>query len=154
MPRRILHVVSNVAHYDDPAEPTGLWLSELSHAWEVFAQRGYAQHLVSPLGGHSPLEPRSLKWPKRDATARAWLADAARMALLSNTAAPDAVDAQDFDAIYFTGGHAVMLTGSRPARHLLAPCVTTVCAPSSGRLMLTARPGICRATISVPATSS
>ena len=94
MPRRILHVVSNVAHYDDPAEPTGLWLSELSHAWEVFAQRGYAQHLVSPLGGHSPLEPRSLKWPNRDATARAWLADAARMALLSNTAAPDAVDAQ------------------------------------------------------------
>ena len=32
MPRRILHVVSNVAHYDDPSEPTGLWLSELSHA--------------------------------------------------------------------------------------------------------------------------
>lgn len=49
MPRRILHVVSNVAHYDDPAEPTGLWLSELSHAWEVFARQGYAQQLVSPL---------------------------------------------------------------------------------------------------------
>ena len=108
MPRRILHVVSNVAHYDDPAEPTGLWLSELSHAWEVFARRGYAQQLVSPLGSRSPLEPRSLKWPNRDATAKSWLLDAARMALLSNTAAPDAVDAQDFDAIYFTGGHAVM----------------------------------------------
>ncbi|GAO70345.1 type 1 glutamine amidotransferase domain-containing protein [Comamonas sp. E6] len=108
MPRRILHVVSNVAHYDDPAEPTGLWLSELSHAWEVFARRGYAQQLVSPLGGRSPLEPRSLKWPNRDATAKSWLLDAARMALLSNTAAPHAVDARDFDAIYFTGGHAVM----------------------------------------------
>lgn len=108
MPRRILHVVSNVAHYDDPAEPTGLWLSELSHAWEVFARRGYAQQLLSPLGGRSPLEPRSLKWPNRDATAKSWLLDAARMALLSNTAAPDAVDARDFDAIYFTGGHAVM----------------------------------------------
>ena len=121
MPRHILHVVSNVAHYDDPAEPTGLWLSELSHAWEVFAQRGYAQHLVSPLGGHSPLEPRSLKWPNRDATARAWLADAARMALLSNTVAPDAVDAQDFDAIYFTGGHAVIIDRLKAGKTPLAP---------------------------------
>jgi putative intracellular protease/amidase len=30
------------------------------------------------------------------------------MALLSNTARPDEIDAADFDAIYFTGGHAVM----------------------------------------------
>ncbi len=37
MARRILHVVSNVAHYGDPAHPTGLWLSELTHAWDVFS---------------------------------------------------------------------------------------------------------------------
>lgn len=30
------------------------------------------------------------------------------MALLANTAAPADIDANDFDAIYFTGGHAVM----------------------------------------------
>lgn len=38
MTKRILNVVSNVAHYDDPAEPTGLWLSELTHAYDVFAE--------------------------------------------------------------------------------------------------------------------
>ncbi|MFT4193349.1 type 1 glutamine amidotransferase domain-containing protein [Ottowia sp.] len=108
MTRRVLHVVTNVAHYDDPDEPTGLWLSELTHAWHVFAARGDAQLLVSPLGGVSPLEPRSLKWPNLDDTAKAWLADPARMALLSNTARPDEIDPADFDAIYFTGGHAVM----------------------------------------------
>ena len=108
MPRRILHVVSNVAHYGDGNEPTGLWLSELTHAWQVFAAQGHEQRLVSPAGGVSPLEPRSLKWPHLDATAKAWLADPARMALLSTTARPDAIDAADFDAVYFTGGHAVM----------------------------------------------
>ncbi|MGQ0597177.1 type 1 glutamine amidotransferase domain-containing protein [Aquabacterium sp.] len=108
MPRRILHVVSNVAHYEDPSEPTGLWLSELTHAWHVFEAEGHEQHLVSPRGGVSPLEPRSLKWPNLDATAKAWLADEARMALLSNTARPDDIDSAAFDAIYFTGGHAVM----------------------------------------------
>lgn len=108
MKRRILHVVTNVAHYDDPSEPTGLWLSELTHAWHVFAEKGYEQQLVSPKGGVSPLEPRALKWPNLDATAKAWQADAGRMALLANTARPDQVDAAECDAIYFTGGHAVM----------------------------------------------
>ncbi|NKR68948.1 type 1 glutamine amidotransferase domain-containing protein [Rhodococcus hoagii] len=108
MTRRILHVVSNVAHYDDPSEPTGLWLSELTHAWEVFEKRGFEQRIVSPKGGRSPLEPRSLKWPNIDATAKAWLVDDARMALLADTARPDEIDTADFDAIYLTGGHAVM----------------------------------------------
>ena len=105
---RILNVVTNVGHYDDPSHPTGLWLSELSHAWDVFAERGFEQTIVSPAGGRSPLEPRSLKFPSYDRSAKAWRNDPAKMALLETTAAPDEVDAADYDAIYFTGGHAVM----------------------------------------------
>ena len=108
MTRRILHVVTNIAHYDDPSHATGLWLSELTHAWEVFEERGFEQVIVSPQGGRSPLEPRSLKFPTYDKNAKAWHADPARMALLENTASPDQIDSADFDAIYFTGGHAVM----------------------------------------------
>lgn len=106
--KRILHVVTNVSHYDDPSEPTGLWLSELTHAHDVFAEHGFEQRIVSPKGGASPLEPRALKWPLLDASAKAWLADPARMALLASTARPEDIDPADYDAIYFTGGHAVM----------------------------------------------
>ncbi|MFT4299582.1 MAG: type 1 glutamine amidotransferase domain-containing protein [Aeromicrobium sp.] len=105
---RILHVVTNVAHYDDPSHATGLWLSELTHAWEVFAEHGFEQTLVSPAGGAVPLEPRSLKFPNEDKSAKAWQADPDKMALLENTLRPDQVNAADHDAIYFTGGHAVM----------------------------------------------
>ncbi len=108
MVTRILNVVTNVSHYDDPSHATGLWLSELTHAWEIFDGAGYEQTLVSPAGGHSPLEPRSLKFPNYDKTAKAWRADPDRMALLDTTAAPDDIDSADFDAIFFTGGHAVM----------------------------------------------
>ncbi len=108
MTKRILHVVTNVAHYADPTQPTGLWLSELTHAYEIFAARGYQQRLVQPRGGESPLEPRALGWPHADASAKAWLADETRLALLADTAAPEQVDAEAFDAIYFTGGHGVM----------------------------------------------
>lgn len=106
--RRILHVVTNVSHYADPDLPTGLWLSELTHAHDIFAAQGFEQRIVSPKGGLSPLEPRALKWPLLDRSARAWLDDPARMVLLADTPAPDQIDAADFDAIYFTGGHAVM----------------------------------------------
>jgi len=108
MGKRILHVVTNRGHYDDPGRKTGLWLSELSHAWDAFAAQGYRQDIVSPAGGVSPLEPRALKWPLLDASARAWLNDPARMALLQQTAAPDQIDPDAYDAIYFTGGHGVM----------------------------------------------
>jgi putative intracellular protease/amidase len=109
MSTRILLVVTNVDHYDaDPSHPTGLWLSELTHAYDLFAERGFEQTIVSPTGGNVPLEPRSLKFPNYDKSARAWHDDPARMALLDNTVSPEQIDSTDFDAIYFTGGHAVM----------------------------------------------
>lgn len=108
MPKRILTVVTNVGHYDDPSHRTGLWLSELTHAWHVFGEAGFEQVLVSPQGGEVPLEPRSLKFPNYDRTAKEWRADPARMALLETTRSPEEVDSAEFDAIFFTGGHAVM----------------------------------------------
>ncbi|OBT60993.1 hypothetical protein VE03_09730 [Pseudogymnoascus sp. 23342-1-I1] len=108
MGKRILNVVTNVSHYDDASHPTGLWLSELTHAWQVFEEHGFEQTIVSPAGGACPLEPRSLKFPNYDKTAKAWWADPARMALLENTASPDQINSAEFDAIFFTGGHAVM----------------------------------------------
>lgn len=109
MTKRILLVVTNVDHYEtDPSHPTGLWLSELTHAYDIFAEHGFEQTLVSPAGGRVPLEPRSLKFPSYDRSARAWHDDPSRMALLRDTTSPEDLDSADFDAIYFTGGHAVM----------------------------------------------
>ncbi|AZA09041.1 type 1 glutamine amidotransferase domain-containing protein [Corynebacterium pseudopelargi] len=107
--RRILQVVTNVPAYEsDPTHPTGLWLSELTHSYDEFEAAGYEQDIVSPLGGFSPLEPRSLKFPTYDASAKAWHNNPERMELLKHTKAPSEVRAEDYDAIFFTGGHAVM----------------------------------------------
>lgn len=109
MSKRILLVVTNVDRYEvDPSHPTGLWLSELTHAHDLFAEHGFEQTIVSPAGGKSPLEPRSLKFPSYDKSAKAWHSDPAKMALLDETASPADIASSDYDAIYFTGGHAVM----------------------------------------------
>lgn len=47
------HLILHVARPGDSTEPTGLWLSELAHAWQVFAAEGHEQRLVSPAGGFS-----------------------------------------------------------------------------------------------------
>lgn len=108
MSKRILNVVTNVGHYNDPSHQTGLWLSELTHAWHVFEEAGFEQTIISPKGGKVPLEPRSLKFPNSNKSAKAWFNDPTKMALLDNTLSAEQVDSADFHAIYFTGGHAVM----------------------------------------------
>jgi putative intracellular protease/amidase len=49
-----------------------------------------------------------LKFPNHDKTANALRAGRARMALLESTASPDQIDTADYDAIDFTGRHAVL----------------------------------------------
>ncbi|MDO5513396.1 type 1 glutamine amidotransferase domain-containing protein [Corynebacterium sp.] len=104
----ILHVVTNVAHFDDPADTTGLWLSELTHAWEVFESHGFEQRIISPAGGYVPLDERSLKFPAKEKTAEAWLSDPEKMALLGTTTAASEVDSTGVDALWFAGGHGAM----------------------------------------------
>ncbi|MFX9150234.1 type 1 glutamine amidotransferase domain-containing protein, partial [Acinetobacter baumannii] len=48
MSKRILHVVTNVSRYKNVDEPTGLWLGELTHAYDEFEKQGYVQDIVSP----------------------------------------------------------------------------------------------------------
>ena len=108
MSRRILHVVTNRGHSDDPGHSTGLWLPELAHAWDIFEAEGHVQTIVSPAGGRSPVDPRALKWPFLDVSTKGWLNDPSRVALLEQTAAPADIDPDTYDAIYFAGGHGAM----------------------------------------------
>ena len=116
MTTRVLLVVTNAGHFEaDPSHPTGLWLSELTHAVDVFATAGFEQTIASPAGGRSPLEPRSLRFPNYGPSAKAWHEDPARMALLDDTVALDDVDSAGYDAIYLAGGHGAMFDHRAPA---------------------------------------
>ncbi|WP_417211946.1 type 1 glutamine amidotransferase domain-containing protein [Acinetobacter venetianus] len=108
MSKRILHVVTNVAQYEDDDRPTGLWLGELTHAYDEFEKQNYIQDIVSPLGGVSPLEPKALGRFVADASVIKRKNDASFMKLLENTKKPSEINWQDYDVIYYTGGHGVM----------------------------------------------
>ncbi|WP_258318672.1 hypothetical protein [Streptomyces griseorubiginosus] len=60
MTTRVLNVVTNVGHYDGPSHATGLWLSELTHAWHVFEEHGYDRSATATAACSTPGSPTAL----------------------------------------------------------------------------------------------
>lgn len=105
---RILVVMTNHSAYPSRSDKTGLWLTELTHFYDVALAAGYKMDFVSPLGGEVPLDERSLKSTYLDKSARDHLANPAFMQRLKTTLSPSAINPSDYKAIYYTGGHGTM----------------------------------------------
>jgi putative intracellular protease/amidase len=107
--KRALIVATNHSDFEHPkAEPTGLWLSELTHFYDVFENAGIAMDIVSPKGGEIPVDDRSLVSYMLDKETEKRYNDKAFMALLKNTESLSTVNPEDYDIIYFAGGHGAM----------------------------------------------
>ena len=126
--RRILVVATNVDQYQKVGFRTGLWLSELTHFWDVAEEAGHTLQLASPSGGMIPIDPESLMLSElaRSAGMRSSVfkryEDRIFMDLLNDTVNVASVDPGEFDAIYLTGGHGVMFDfpGCEPLARLIA----------------------------------
>ncbi|EPF6153698.1 type 1 glutamine amidotransferase domain-containing protein [Acinetobacter baumannii] len=105
---KILVVMTNHSAYPSRLDKTGLWLTELTHFYDVASAAGYEMDFVSPLGGQVPLDERSLKSIYLDKSARQHLADPAFMQKLKTTLAPNTINPTQYKAIYYTGGHGTM----------------------------------------------
>lgn len=109
MDSKALIVVTNHADFEHPkADPTGLWLSELTHFYDEFEKAGIPIDIVSPKGGKIPIDGRSLGRLTLDKASRARHDDPAFMALLEDTKPLSDVDPSDYDVLYFAGGHGAM----------------------------------------------
>ncbi|NER60240.1 type 1 glutamine amidotransferase domain-containing protein [Pseudomonas sp. MAFF212428] len=106
MSKKVLVVLTNTAKYPTLKRATGLWLGEAVHFVEVVEKGGYQVDYVSPAGGYVPIDPHSLSMAQ-DLDWQ-WYGDKAFMNRLGSTLNPGQVKAQDYQAIYFTGGHGVI----------------------------------------------
>jgi putative intracellular protease/amidase len=83
-------------------------LGELVHFHTELRRPGVTLDLASPRGGATPIDPASLGRLVTDGAIRAFHADTALMALLDNTRPAAEIRGDDYDAIYYTGGHGTM----------------------------------------------
>jgi putative intracellular protease/amidase/catechol 2,3-dioxygenase-like lactoylglutathione lyase family enzyme len=88
--------------------PTGFWLEEFAAPYFVFRDAGIELTLASPKGGQPPLDPKS-DLPENQTPAMArFKKDAAAQKALANTVKLADMKAEDFDTVFYPGGHGPM----------------------------------------------
>lgn len=118
---KILMVLTSHDQLGDTGEKTGFWLEEFAAPYYVLRDAGAEINLASPKGGQPPLDPKSdSEDAQTDATRRFKQDDAAQQAL-ANTVKLSSVDADQFDAVFYPGGHGPLwdLAESADSRKLL-----------------------------------
>lgn len=102
---KILIVLTSHDRLGDTGEKTGFWLEELAAPYYVLKEAGAEITLASPAGGQPPLDPKSDAPESQTDATRRFNQDAAARVQLAETLKLADVDAKDFDAIFFPGGH-------------------------------------------------
>lgn len=102
--KKILFVVTSHDKVGDTDKTTGYYLSEVSHPWKVLTDAGYEIDFVSPKGGKAPVDGFDLE----DPISKLFWENKTYQKKVSNTMKPSGVNATDYAAIYYAGGHGTM----------------------------------------------
>lgn len=102
---KILMVLTSHDQLGNTGAKTGFWLEEFAAPYYVFKDAGAAITLASPRGGQPPLDPKSDDAASQTESTRRFKADPAAQALLASTHKLDATHADEFDAVFYPGGH-------------------------------------------------
>lgn len=102
---KILIVLTSHDTLGDTGKKTGFWLEELAAPYYSFVDAGAELILASPAGGQPPLDPKSNESDAQTETTQRFEADEVAMQQLANTHKLSEVLNQDFDAVFYPGGH-------------------------------------------------
>lgn len=102
---KILTVLTSHDQLGQTGRKTGFWLEELAAPYYVFKDAGAEVVLASPKGGQPPLDPKSNEPDFQTEATHRFEADAEANANLASTIRLDSVNLQDYDAVFYPGGH-------------------------------------------------
>ena len=105
---KILMVLTSHDQLGNTGRKTGFWLEEFAAPYFVFRDAGVDLTLASPKGGQPPLDPKS-DLPENQTPAMArFKQDQTAQQALAHTARLEDVNAEDFDTVFYSGGHGPM----------------------------------------------
>ncbi|MFF3485779.1 type 1 glutamine amidotransferase domain-containing protein [Streptomyces sp. NPDC002701] len=102
---KVLVVLTSHDELGDTGRKTGFWLEELAAPYYRFQEAGWEITLASPEGGRPPLDPKSNEPDFQTDLTRRFESDAEATAALADTVRLDSVSADDFDTVFYPGGH-------------------------------------------------
>lgn len=101
----VLIVLTSHDQLGTTGRKTGFWLEELAAPYYVFKEAGVSLTLASPKGGLPPLDPKSNDPAFQTAETKRFEADTEANDALANTVALGDVNLDQFDAVFYPGGH-------------------------------------------------
>ncbi|MBC9914794.1 type 1 glutamine amidotransferase domain-containing protein [Chitinophaga varians] len=104
MEKKILFVVTSHDQKGNTGQPTGYYLAEVAHPWDVLHTAGYEIDFVSPRGGKAPVDGFNLEDPIN----KKFWDNAEYQQKVTHTMQPSAVDPSKYAAIFYAGGHGAM----------------------------------------------
>jgi len=102
---KILLVLTSHDQLGDTGHKTGFWLEEFASPYYVFKDAGAQLTLASPKGGQPPLDPKSDEADAQTPATERFKSDPAAQQALANTVPLNQVKADDYDAVFYPGGH-------------------------------------------------
>jgi len=105
---KILMVLTSHDQLGGTGRKTGFWLEELAAPYYVFKDSGAQVTLASPKGGRPPLDPKSNEPNFRTDLTLRFEKDGDANAQLHRTLRLDSVKQEDYDSIFYPGGHGPM----------------------------------------------
>ena len=103
--KKVLIVLTSHEDLGDTGQKTGFWVEEFAAPYYAFKDAGADITLASPKGGQPPIDPKSSDPSAATDATRRFDADPETQKALANTLKLDDVNASDYDAIFYPGGH-------------------------------------------------
>lgn len=102
---KILMVLTSHDMLGNTGRKTGFWLEEFAAPYFVFKDAGIELTLASPKGGQPPIDPKSDLPENQTPAVQRFKQDERGQKELSHTVKLANVKAEDFDALFYPGGH-------------------------------------------------
>jgi putative intracellular protease/amidase len=102
---KVLMVLTSHDRLGDTGQKTGFWLEEFAAPYYILKDAGLDVTLASPKGGQPPLDPKSDDPASQTEAMRRFKADPEAQAALAGTAKLSDISPNDYDAVFYPGGH-------------------------------------------------
>jgi len=105
MTKKILMVLTSHDTLGNTGKKTGFWVEEFAAPYYAFIDAGVEVTLATPKGGQAPIDPTSKLEDFQTPATQRFDNDSAVQQLVANTTYLSTINAADFDAVFYPGGH-------------------------------------------------
>ncbi|TXD85598.1 type 1 glutamine amidotransferase domain-containing protein [Subsaximicrobium wynnwilliamsii] len=101
----VLFVLTSHDKLGDTGNKTGFWVEEFAAPYYTLVDKGVTITVATPKGGKAPIDPTSASADAQTEDTERFDRDEEAQKLINNTVKLDTLKAEDFDAVFYPGGH-------------------------------------------------